>query len=258
MTNPVQEVSIPSQNMSGSWKVELLRLTSFIQPGFELDPTNWWQHVVSGTPENRSQKPMEGILSEDGPFLDGRIVLSIVPSRVDWFFKGNMVAVAEAGTFEPLPDYNRCAGLFYALLPRWFALNIPIVRIAWAGVLLSSVENREAGYINLKRYLPSVTIDHKSSTDLMYQINRPRASKTLPAFKINRLTNWAVITMKRSITVAKESTVTPSLSTACRLEFDINTTETNTNEPIANESLQGLLDELIQLGEEISLNGDLP
>ncbi|MCI0545791.1 MAG: hypothetical protein L0027_00725 [Candidatus Rokubacteria bacterium] len=132
--------------------------------------------------------------------------------------------------------------------------------MAFAGVLLQSVENHDGGYRLLDRYLPHVVLDPEAS-DFSYQINRPRLSSApVNGLRINRLMKWSVARVQRmSISPGTErATVAPlgPMQFACRLEFDVNTASDN-ERTLPASSIPAILDELIGLAQEIASQGDV-
>ena len=147
---------------------------------------------------------------------------------------------------------------------RWLTLDScpEIQRVAFGAVLLSPVDSKVSGYRQLAAYLPSVTIDPEHSTDLLYQINRPRESATgIPDLKINRLSKWSVAQISTAGLVLEPTRIlyhdVPQAYLACRLELDINTAAER-REPLPRETVSNVWQELLNLGMEIVIDGDQP
>lgn len=219
--------------------------------------------VVGEVPETKIEKPREGTIREEGPFLWGRLVLAVEPLRVDLVLTGDMQEVVQKGTFDVLPDLATSVPAFSALAKRWIAMGAPIIRLAWGAVLVAPARDREEGYRRLAPFLPSLKIDPVGSSDLRYQINRQRLSARHAGLPINRLSTWSVARLQSARLqigpfpsgFAPMQTIGDDLS-ACRLELDINTTAGNAV-PFPPELAQALLDELAELAIEISKEGDL-
>ncbi len=105
-----------------------------------------------------------------------------------------------------------------------------------------------------------VVIDPDGSSDLFYQINRPRPSATpIEGLRINRLTKWSVqIAQRLTVTLGPDGVVARTIGEeqACRLELDINTAPTFSG-MLPVEHLEQLLREMIDLGREIAQQGDV-
>jgi hypothetical protein len=125
--------------------------------------------------------------------------------------------------------------------------------------LLRPVEDEKAGYRQLSTFLP-FELDPDSS-DFSYQINRPRPSQALDDLEINRLCKWSVARIRSlRLTLGSGSPIAEAVDvlTACRLEFDVNTSPKWGQKPLPSEALPALLDELHHLGQEIATEGDKP
>ena len=161
-------------------------------------------------------------------------------------------------TLGPLPDALES---FMRVTERWLSVGPTITRIAFGAVLFISVKDLASAYQELSRFLPTVELGGTDSPDFLYQINRPRASKSLPEIRVNRMTKWSVI-QGESISIgfrAGGGSVLASASPelACRLELDINTVpESMTSTHQAR--IQPLFNELVELGSEIAEKGDIP
>lgn len=264
MSKKVDTTSSAGSSEGTAWKAESLRFTAFLEQGESPDCSTWWADVVGDAPETKTQKFREGTLREEGPFLSGRLVLSIEPLRVDWMLTTDMQQVVAIGDFDSLPDFTSVHSEFTALSKRWVAIGIPVIRLAVGAVLLLPVRNREEGYTRLASYLPALKIDPVGSSDLLYQINRRRISRRSADFSINRLSKWSVALFHSAhlqIGLAPNpkstlQTVGDSLA-ACRLELDVNT-EPGIATPIPTEIVTLLIDELTELAIEIAKKGDQP
>lgn len=245
------------------WLVEQMRLTAFLDPQSEIDYSSWWLDVVREPPDARVDKPKTGKHTEQGLIsVEGqKLILETQPGRVDW----------RLGISEPdisldvmpnigfLPDVRQT---FCELMSRWFEIDdLPqILRLALGAILLYPVEDRPAGYRMLTSYIP-IPLDPANSSDLMYQINRCRASNTgIPELMINRLSRWSVArSILADFTLDSTGPRAASRPThfACRLQLDINTVPGSPN-ILPGQQISQIFRELIQLGEEIVLKGDIP
>ena len=124
--------------------------------------------------------------------------------------------------------------------------------------------DRKAGYELIGQYLPSVKLDPENSTDFSFQINRPRPSTSgISKLQINRLSRWSVARLSGMVVqvTSGEPTARVFESTeglhACRVELDINTAPSSDG-AFPKENLATLVKELLGLGVEIAMSGDIP
>lgn len=247
------------------WTTELLRLTVFRFPGVDIASERWWSDVAGGEPDNVVSKPRTGIYRADGPFGSGQLVLSIDPTRIDWLYAVRQSE--ESGgedLFPALGEYREQHKLFSRAVLPWLVACPPLTRVAYGTVLLELVNDKSAGYRRLGEFLQNVRLDPDNSSDFSYQINRPRPSQAVQGLTINRLSKWSV--MRRSIGQLTVNPATglalgmaapPYIADACRLELDVNT-DASTTEELPHGELPSIFDELQRLANEIASIGDVP
>lgn len=234
------------------WQVEQLRLTVFTKLPLNEDMLAAWGQVTGVEPESKTSKTALGIYTAEGAYNNARLFLNIGPGRVDWL-------LTPIGSVEdPTPTLGALAEteeVFLGLLKPWLErLSIVVIRIAHGIVLRSPTPDRVSGYKVVADLVPALKIDAENSSDLTYQINRPRKSKVVENLKLNRLSKWGVIHFSFFDAVSRIQG--NSNQHFCRLELDINTDADQSND-LANKSVD-LVGELIQLGGEIAANGDTP
>ena len=250
-----------SKNNLNEWYVDLLRFTGFPTPDFQIQEPTWWQYIVGEPSETKVFHPRKGQFQDKGIFREGELILKIEPFRIDWIYR---VIKSEVDQIKSsLGLLSEASTSFNDSIKKWFEVdNFPTLqRVAFGAFLIQPVEDRKSGYEVISKYLiNSVKLDPESSSDFLYQINRPRDSKlNFPELKINRLTKWSVQTYKHfGVAVGEESkTVYESEeSFACRLELDINTIMNIKNRFNSADS-RNIFNELINLGLEIAEKGDI-
>lgn len=251
-----------------NWQVELTRITVFygqLPPEKKEGWNTWWNDLVGVPPEHSSFKQRDSISQHEGPFNGGVLILALQPGRIDWYLTAKQ-AEEEPDSLGGLSILKpEAIAKFQDLISRWMQLESypPLIRLALGQVLLQPVESREAGYLQLRTYLPSVDLKPES-TDFLYQINRPRQSTTVPGLQINRLCKWAVILASKISfifpTGQKETTPLSSRlvdsQQACRVELDINTVSEHQSE-FDRATSSAVFDELVFLAKEIAEKGDV-
>ena len=218
--------------------------------------------MLGEPPEVRVSQPRMGGQQEEGPFEEGKLVLTIQPTRVDWLFavaedkEPNVGEITAIGAFPELLDK------FLTQMLHWFELETcpSAQRLAFGAVLLQPVESRQEGYRQLSAYLPCVQLDPAGSSDFFYQINRPKNSSSgMAGLRINRLSKWSVAVTRGSVLSFGQVSTLHTLGSehfACRLELDINTAPGFSGE-LTQEELPVIFQELVDLGKEIAQEGDI-
>lgn len=243
-----------------AWLAESIRVTTFPSEVVSTEQLTWWDSFVGSPAETITSRPKIGQYVASGDFEGRRLTLHIQPGRIEWNLSptprdsDEEFAPPSLGLFsEALASLLKVAS---AWLPHAPALN----RIAFGAVLTQPVADRRAGYVLLQHYLKSVKIDPDGSSDLSYQINRPRPSAYVEGLPINRLSKWSVQLAQRvTMTVGSENIVTRALmnESSCRLELDVNTAP-NILPALPPQQLGSLLQEAVDFGRELALSGDIP
>ena len=246
-----------------AWAAESLRLTAFSTQLSPVEDAGWWQSLMGGPPEVEVVRHRESGRRVEGAFEHGQLVIQTSPGRVDLHTIPSPEQGAASG-FPKIGKFEQVLRAFDGVINRWLTFDScpDIQRIAFGAVLLSQVDSRVSGYHQLAAYLPAVTIDAEHSTDLLYQINRPRHSTVeIPDLKVNRLSKWSVAQLVTAGLVLEPTRILhPSTSPsylACRLELDINTAAER-RDPLPREALPRIFGELVELGNQIVIAGDIP
>lgn len=246
---------------ASQWKVQSVRCTAFPFEDSSFDPANWWADVTGEQPDQVTTKPSEGSYLAQGDQNNGSLQLSVELVRIQWTL-GPSPSQEQDDTWQ-VPTIGDMAQIswFVQLVKKWLAVAPPMSRLAFGTVLLDVVDEVKDGYARLDKLLPSISIDSDKMRDFLYQVNRRRGSEKSAGVDVNRLSKWSVasispmtIQIQGGQSLVRSKAGDPVFAT--RLELDIN------NVPAAEHSFEGnaaikLFDELVELGLEISDNGDI-
>lgn len=249
------------------WEAENLRLTFFLgAPVLDAsDGAKAWRKITGIDPERSIRDSRNLRAEESGVWNETWLTVQHLPGRVDV-----LMTPLPDEMLQEIPEGPRTIGRLDArraalkealdkLVDGW---SSPITRVAFGTVLLLTVADRTDGYKRLGAYMKSVQVD-PSSSDFMYQINRPRDVKLGDErIAINRLSKWSVALLARTQLVLQGNTFVVSgapapIAHACRLELDIST-DAQRSALLPNEKLGELFAQLVNLGAEIAEVGDLP
>jgi len=245
------------------WLAESLRLTCFPVPAPAPDPSRWWTDVVGEEPASTTTRLRGALRIFEGPLARCTLRLSAQPPRVDWELlppapqdPENSLIPPTIGPFaEVLADFGRLA-------ERWFASGAypRASRLALGATLHYPVESREGGYALAAHYLSrSVQVDPRSR-ELLYRINRRRASSGMAGLELNRLNTWTVMlfTQVASLSGGRRESAFPLVETSTlRLEMDVNTSADYVGE-FTSDNSGVVFKELAALALEIAEKGDIP
>ena len=241
------------------WHVETMRITVFPNDITVADMPKLWDSVMNKEPETiHFQKDV--IDAREVRFGNGRMVLAKQNDRIDWHY----LSIRDGADSAQLPIIGKLEeelNAFSEFANAWFILSnlLSIKRLAFGSVLLRPVNTVEEGYSILADMLPEMNL--KGARDFNYQVNRRRNSSVEIGIEVNRLSKWNVhsgqlVTVEVNPMQGQHITTTTGLSIACRLELDINTFPERTA-PLPPDKLSDIFSELINLGLEISEQGDI-
>ena len=252
------------QDNIGAWHVQQMRLTAFTPVSQADRADSWWISAVGEPAETKTVRTKGAAQTLDGQWGKGRLVLNIDLGRTDWVAAAVTKVDEDLSEIPTLGAIDTVLDAFSSVTTKWLSDAPGITRLAWGAILVNIVENRVDGYKTLQKYLPSLKVDPDGSSDLLYQINRSRSSKVIEELNINRLQKWSVLALSQfnmqsvgAVPVVREARVqvSPALF-ACRLELDMNS-QADRPDPLPATKLLGLYSELVALGKEISLKGDV-
>lgn len=243
-----------------NWRVESVRLTAFMQGPAAVGLG--WESVVGEPPEMKSEKPREGVSDQRGGFAGGQLVFTSQPTRVDWQWEADLTSLILGEVVIGLTD-----GLdrLKPVADKWLGAASGVHRLALGAVLSLPVSDRDYGYETLQRYAPSLKLGPGKTSEVFFQINRPRPSKAVSGLELNRLTKWHVsqrfpVSVQIAIGGAgnvQTGSVFGESSYSCRLELDLSTDAQRT-ETFAADTLADLWKELGILAVEIAEKGETP
>ncbi len=240
-----------------SWFTWTLRVTAFPQSPEPNSDQDWWRDLVGEAPETRTVNTKTGEQQDLGLFQGNQLLLITSPGIIDWRLLPVLEGVPPAGvpSAGQLPDSLRA---FAPTMTTWLKDYCPeLQRLAFGAELHLPVEDQAGGYRQLDPYIP-VEIDPEQSSDLLYQINRPRVAQSQSThLRINRLSRWSVAKFAYGQQRDGLKLSLPGLdSFACRVELDINTAPDYTG-GFSREQIGNLFDELVGLATEIVIAGDI-
>lgn len=241
---------------SSDWLAETLRFTVFTASPVQPREQNWFESIIGESPEQETNVPKLGQFQQNGPFEGGSLRLVINPNQLDWIWSAD---VNQDTDYPSVGDFDQASKTFAELMKKWLPDCPSSVRVAHGIILLKPVPNLEVGYEKMSELLNEVSLgDLTGASDLVFQINRPRPSKTsIEGLKINRLTSWSVMRLTK---VQLQMGLASSYSVmddnySLRLVVDVNTSA-DYGQKLPNDRLLELYDEFRALSTEIAEKGD--
>ena len=247
------------------WQAENLRLSVFMVDPIDPLQTRSWERLVGSVPDELRTQPPQQLVTEEGPFLNGRLRVETRGNRFDWRLFPDLKQLNSSFEFPSLGSYAAAEEGFRNLMLKWLDGCPAIHRIAYGAILLLPANDVSDTYKILADLLPAVEIDIESTRDFTYRINRRRHSRYgIEGLEINRLSTWsavqiigAVVDVSASGHTAPKVTQLPNSRNICRLELDINTAPEHTAE-LRKDFVNGIFNELVDMGNEIATRGEIP
>lgn len=236
------------------WQAESLRVTAFPMNTSEVSAEAIWETCTGKEPdETRIQR--DGTETREVGHGNGRLFLVKQIDRLDWRYHVQPEEGEDPPDYPVIGSLDSELNIIVELAKTWINSEsmIPIKRLAFAAVLLLPVESAGNGYEVLRTLLP--TVNHENIKDLNFQVNRPRESNAIDGISINRLARWSVARF-RFLATNLQMISSEDEKSACRLEFDVNTSAQQTA-AFAPSLLPDLVDELVGTGLELSQRGDV-
>lgn len=245
-----------------TWNADNVRLTLFPVVQLQgLDVVTRVFRIVTGgsEPDETTSKASAATHIVHGTLAGGRLIVAAQPGRIDV----QLALDALGGPTLPLSlgPSETVLGDFLRRVRPIFDDCPPVHRLAFGALLLQKADSIAGALKTLEPFLPSLRLDAETSTDLLYQINRPRPTRTdVAGLRINRLAKWSA----QSISTVQFGAAIPSISgvsspmvtySAC-LEADISTVADQRELPAA--SLAALVEEQVDITREIATTGDIP
>lgn len=244
------------------WHAESLRLSVFLVKAIDPTKEHFWESLVDYPPEQVQSRPQQQLVKEEGPLLDGWLSVEARNDRIDWRLSPDpKLPPKELPAVGP---YDFLQEEFQKLMLGWLANCPPTHRLAYGAVLLFPTDSLPNTYKMLNNLLPTIEINPENTHDFHYRINRRRPSCLgREGVEINRLSTWSaanISTIGVEITPSKQ--VKPRViqsidQSVCRLELDINTAP-ESNAEIEQSIISKQFAELVDLGNEIATQGDIP
>jgi hypothetical protein len=213
--------------MALEWTAELLRLSLFCSGPVGPSAVDW--KAITGEDEPEVQQRLPGGRAMAGPFLDGNLTLSAVGTRVDCVLNPRLPAATHGDDhFPSVGRWPAVCNEFVTATADWVgSFTAPVVRLAFAPVLIGKLPTRLDAYKSLSGLLKTVTGDPEHLKELVFRINWPVNSTSVNGLALNRITQWSIVELQLQTLTFQPGAAAASnavaLAFAIKLEMDHNT-----------------------------------
>lgn len=228
------------------WHVESLRFTLIYSIENRPSINGLIEKITGSLPSNRTERPQENYLVEEGLWQENLLSIVSYPDRIDLLFSSNAAPSA-------VPRLSN-VGLIDDVVPIAASLldNISfaeVTRIAFGLILIHPEHDHAGAYQTLQKLLPNVKIE-SDAREFLYQINLPFKLKKHPEIEINSLRKVSAIVFKY-FNVFESTNKNIKELFASRIELDINTHQDfvlNSSYDI-QDMMNGLIEEAVAIAE---------
>lgn len=257
--------SQPTKAPLEDWEADALRFSGFYPVTGSASLDLLWADLGIGEPDSVTASPRSGLYKAEKAVERAKITLSGDLARMDLIISAHEETTAPSGAVTDPVAFSM--DKFVNLLPRFNELSgralvsgcLPsFKRIAFGCRGYLPTSDRVASYYKLSAYLPAVRIDPENSSDFLYRINRPRISIEAPELRINRLTTWSAVTLSVfAVQLISQQVQESSATHWCHVDLDVNT-DAGRQTPLESHMLRSVFVEMLGLGRELLINGDVP
>lgn len=246
-----------SQNID--WQVETLQITGVPTADAEIDASALWDELIKLDPDMSRTKKGE-LDARGADHANGKIHLIIRPNQIQWMYASKSQHDADASGFRLIGSLDQELQVIVELGRKWFCSSQmpPLKNLVFGGILLKPAKSLSIAYEYMQELSPFLNMKKLNDPyNFEYEILRELNSKTFDNQLINRKSEWDVVRLRRSAELFARDGIEYS-KFATRLDFIIATEPKGDSElPSDPKSLSDLLDELVNLGEELSQQGEI-
>jgi hypothetical protein len=243
-----QQGGAMAQPVLDDWRAESIRFSYFFAE--ELPDAlrkDLWRAITGAEPQSSTTRPAEGVVQDQGIFLDGQLTVVVAINRLDVILVGQVKGAAEFPNLGVIASIH--SSFHQAVDNALGGAEAAAIRLAYGLTITRLSKDRNDSYDTLDKLLSNVNVSAESR-DFFYQINHPRQSVSDSSITINRISRWSAVVLKQLSLDASPSG--PEVH-AVRVEFDFNTAP-ETNASGANK--QTLMAELISDAHTMLTRGD--
>ena len=243
---------------STNWQVENLRITLFPENNASISPSKLWDEIIAKDPDD-VQIHSGRLNARHVEFENGVIFLVKQQEHIEWRYMAKPDEKPDRLKLPTIGSLDCEIDIFLEFSNRWLkSLNLLRAnRLAFGAVLLLPAQSLDEGFENLQVFVPQMNL--KKVDDLEYRVNRRRKSKVIEDLEINRISQWNVARLERVDPLDPAMFLDDSSSNkafASRLELDINTVQRGGD--LQPNGFVDLFNELVDLGMELTMKGDIP
>lgn len=241
-----------------NWTCESIRLSLFSSQAVRLSGENW--KVLTGLDEAEEEQKGASRHVFASSMLGGQFALGAIANRCDCILSPVTQVDAPDGSTPSVGQWPNVLESFLKLTePFLEKLPFPVVRMAFAPVLIYPTAGRLEAYKTLVSLLKSIKQPPEKMHDLLFRINWPQNSTSMNGLSLNRITTWSVLQYQVAMFVSDGSSPATFVNEGThglRLELDHNTDQKHVG-PFDAGRLVPIYKELSNLALQNALEGEV-
>jgi hypothetical protein len=247
--------------MPSDWSAELLRFSAFSDRQIAVTEKDW--HMLTGQEEAENRSAVPGGRVFSGKFLGGLLSFGYAGQRLDIILTQEAADGQEPPFLPAIGPWKSLSDQFASAVIQWLTqTSIPMIRLAFAAVLLEPTATREAAYERLDDLLVSVNVS-TSMREMIFRVNWRATSAVVDGLALNCITQWSAIRAIRKVlqVTGQDAAISDDPEgkevNGVRLELDHNT-DADHKVPFEKEKIIPIFRELLSLAEENAIKGERP
>ncbi|WOH58508.1 hypothetical protein [Bradyrhizobium sp. BWC-3-1] len=244
--------------MAFDWTCESIRLSLFSSQTVKLSAQSWT--ALTGQEEPEQEQKGGGRHVFASTMLGGQFNLGAIANRCD-------IILSPVTLTEVPEDYIPAVGQWPSALEGFQAhvapfleqLSFPVMRMAFAPVLVLPLKERLDAYKALVSLVKSIRQSPENMRDVLLRINWPQNSTAVDGLTLNRITTWSVQQYQIQMFVSdgnSPAAFANELTYGVRLELDHNTDQKHAS-PFDVSRLVPIYKELTNLALQNATEGEI-
>lgn len=229
--------------MGTTWSADHLRVSLFASELWTEAAESIFSGVFDSEPESITNRSAASESSAVGIWDELRVEVKRTFNRIDFILQA--IPTESVGPMPMILDVEVVMPKFSSLVAKWAAIQTQgVVRIAVGCNAFLQAKSVKDSYFKLKELVKVIDIDVDRFKEFRFQVNLPTPSSVSPDMLVNRLSNWASVSLRAALMgVEAPRYFDDKYYVSCSL--DVNTD---------SERTQSINSELIEkLTEELSL-----
>lgn len=185
-----------TDDINTNWSADHLRVSIFSNAVWVEPVGTIFLNVFGYNPETITQKMAANEASAIGVWDELKLEVKVAFNRIDF------VVQSPPSETEPVPLIKNANSIwpnFSYQIAKWASTQNQVLRIALGCNAFLPTQSNEDSYAKLKDLIKVINVDVDKFREFRFQVNLPVVSSVSPDTNINRLSNWASVTLRAAL-----------------------------------------------------------